>query len=210
MPPGHHTVHVGAARYYLHGGAFYQKKPGGFFPVQAPVGAVVFSLPIGAMALLVGGITCYLYNDVYYRRASQGYVVVEQPPGVVAVKETSPVVPSHQTAGETVTITAARLNVRSGPGLNFPVVQYIRKLEAVWINGYAPEWLYVELPDCSFGWLMLEFTSAFDLPPGHHIGQPGLAIRPHLFQLFIHTVVEKNHLLVETAMNGIAFLFQIL
>jgi uncharacterized protein YgiM (DUF1202 family) len=109
----------------------------------------------------VGGITCYLYNDVYYPRASQGYVVVEQAPGVVAVKETSPVVPSQQTAGETVTITAAPANVRSGPGLNFPVVQYIRQHETVRINRYAPEWLYVELPDGGFGCLMLEYTSAF-------------------------------------------------
>ncbi|BBO75257.1 hypothetical protein DSCW_26740 [Desulfosarcina widdelii] len=162
MPPDHRTVNVGNSRYYFHGGAFYQQRPGGFFPVHAPVGAVVFSLPVGAMALLVGGITYYLYNDVYYRRAQQGYVVVEQPSEVVAVKETSAVVPSQQITGETVTITAALLNVRSGPGLNFPVVQQIRQHETVAINGYAPEWLYVQLPDGSFGWVMLKYTSAFD------------------------------------------------
>ncbi|WP_319524068.1 DUF6515 family protein [uncultured Desulfosarcina sp.] len=162
MPPDHRTVNVGNSRYYFHGGAFYQQRPGGFFPVHAPVGAVIFSLPVGAMALLVGGITYYLYNDVYYRRASQGYVVVEQPSEVVVVKKTSPVVPSQQTAGETVTITAALLNVRSGPGLNFPVVRQLRQGETVTVNGYAPEWLYVKLIDGSFGWVMLKFTSAFD------------------------------------------------
>ena len=162
MPPGHRAVHFGGSRYYFHGGAFYQKRPGGFFPVHAPVGAVVFSLPVGAMALLVGGITYYLYNDVYYRRTSQGYVVVEKPSEVVVVKATSPVVPSQQTAGETVTITTALLNVRSGPGLNFPVVQQVRQHEMVTVNGYAPEWLYVKLPDGRFGWVMLKYTSALD------------------------------------------------
>lgn len=162
MPPGHRAIDVGNSRYYFHGGVFYQRKPDGFVPVHAPVGAVVFRLPVGAMALLVGGLTYYFYNEVYYRKVPQGYAVVEQPSEAVVVKTTSPVVPSQQSAGETVAVTAALLNVRSGPGLNFPVVRQIRQHETVTINGYAPEWLYVKLPDGSFGWVMLKYTSAFD------------------------------------------------
>jgi len=30
------------------------------------------------------------------------------------------------------------------------------------IHGYAPEWLYVEMADGTFGWVMLKYTSAYD------------------------------------------------
>lgn len=162
MPPGHRTVHVGKFRYFVHRGAFYVKKPAGFVAVRAPLGAVVVDLPIGVMALLIGGITYYVYNDIYYRRVPEGYVVVEQPPEAVLVKEASPVVPSQQTAGETVAVTATLLNVRSGPGLNFPVVRQIRRHDALAVHGYAPDWLYVKMPDGSFGWVMLKFTTSHE------------------------------------------------
>jgi hypothetical protein len=160
MPPGHRTVRVGTSRYYVHGGAFYVRKPDGFIAVRAPLGAVVVGLPIGAMALLIGGFTYYVYNDVYYRRVPEGYVVVEQPTEVVVAKEASPVVPSHQNAGETVAVTATLLNVRSGPGLDFPVVRQVRRHDSLVVHGYAPDWLYVKMPDGCFGWVMLKFTSA--------------------------------------------------
>ncbi|BBO70958.1 hypothetical protein DSCA_48880 [Desulfosarcina alkanivorans] len=162
MPPGHRTVHVGKSRYYVHGGAFYVRKPAGFIAVRAPLGAVVVVLPIGAMALLIGGVTFYVYQDVYYRRVPEGYVVVERPSDGAVARQASPVVPSRQTAGETVAVIATLLNVRSGPGRNFPVVHQIRRHDALVVHGYAPDWLYVKLPDGSFGWVMLKFTTAHE------------------------------------------------
>jgi uncharacterized protein YgiM (DUF1202 family) len=162
MPPGHRNVRVGKSMYYVHGGAFYVRKPAGFVAVRAPVGALVVGLPIGAMALLIGGLTYYVYNDVYYRRAPDGYVVVERPAEVVVAKDASPVVPAHQITGETVAVTATLLNVRSGPGLNFPVVRQVRRHDSLAVHGYAPDWLYVKMPDGSFGWVMLKFTAAHE------------------------------------------------
>jgi uncharacterized protein YraI len=78
------------------------------------------------------------------------------------VKETSAVVPLRQTAGESVAVTATRLNVRSGPGLNFPLVLQIRRHDALVVHGYAPDWLYVKMPNGSFGWVMIKFTTAHE------------------------------------------------
>ena len=76
--------------------------------------------------------------------APDGYVVVERPAEVVVAKAASPVVPAHQITGETVAVTATLLNVRSGPGLNFPVVRQVRRHDSLAVHGYAPDWLYVK------------------------------------------------------------------
>ncbi len=111
--------------------------------------------------------TKYFYNDVYYLRVPEGYVVVEQPSDVAVVKEVSPVVPSKQAAGERVLVNASKLNVRSGPELHFTVVNQINQNDVLIIHGYAPEWLYVKMPDGTFGWVMLKYTSAHgDTSPG--------------------------------------------
>ena len=162
LPADHRVVHVGKARYYVHGGRFYIRKPSGFVAVRAPLGAVVVSIPIGARAVLFGGITFYIWNDVYYRKVPEGYRVVERPAHAGELQEASSVEPSKRVPGKMVKVQTHKLNVRSGPGLNFPVVQQVIRNQALTIHGYAPEWLYIELTDGTFGWVMLKYTSAYD------------------------------------------------
>ncbi|MCJ7593742.1 MAG: DUF6515 family protein [Desulfobacterales bacterium] len=159
LPPGHRTVWHGRSRYYYDRGVFYNRGPSGFVVINAPIGAVLLSIPIGSRAVLVGGLTYYLYSDVYYRRVGTGYIVVEPPAQTVVVKEVSAVKPSEEKMGETVLVSVPLLNVRSGPGANFPVVQEAREGDLFTVHGYAPEWLYVKLSTGEFGWVMLRYTS---------------------------------------------------
>lgn len=164
LPPRHRSVWVGRSRYFYDGGHFYRKGPGGYIVVSAPVGAIVLGIPVGSRAVIVGGLTYYVYGSVYYRRIGSGYLVVEPPAQTVVIKEISPVVPSEQSVGEKVLVAVPLLNVRSGPGITFPVIREIRKDQMLTIHGYAPEWLYVELQSGEFGWVMLRYTSSLSPP----------------------------------------------
>jgi hypothetical protein len=166
LPKGHTTVWRGRNRYYFHGGAFYKKKkgPSGYVVVRAPIGAVVLSIPVGYRIVVVSGLTYYVYAGIYYRRVHNGYVVVEPPAKTVVVKEVSPVRPSVKKGGESVTVSAILLNVRSGPGMDFPVIQQVRVSDRLTVYGYAPDWLNVELPTGKFGWVMLRYTSPEEPP----------------------------------------------
>jgi hypothetical protein len=166
LPSGHQPVWVGHNQYFYHhrDGAFYRRGPSGFISIRAPFGAIVFNIPIGSRAIMSGGMTYYVYDDVYYRRAGTQYVVVEPPQETVIVKETSPVVPSEPNVGEKVSVTAPLLNIRSGPGLNFPVVREVNQGEVLTVQGYAPDWLYVQLASGEFGWAMVKFTTPLAPP----------------------------------------------
>ena len=163
LPSGYRDVWVGRNRYFHHDGVFYRRGPSGFIVVEPPFGALVFSLPLGAAALLIGGITYYLCEGIYYRSVPGGFEVVE-PPDKPVVKEVSPVVPSKESVGETVTVTVPLLNVRSGPGSNFPVIFQAHEGELLIVHGYAPDWLYVTSKDNEFGWVMLRYTSSLSPP----------------------------------------------
>ncbi|RPI80011.1 MAG: SH3 domain-containing protein [Desulfobacteraceae bacterium] len=161
LPSGHQNVRVGHDDYYYHhrGGTFYRRGPSGYFTVRAPFGAIVFNIPIGSRAVMSRGETYYVYDDVYYRRAGTRYIVVEPPRETVIVKEVSPVVPAEPNVGDKVLVTAPLLNIRSGPGMNFPVVREVDQGALLTIHGYAPDWLYVQLTGGEFGWAMVKFTT---------------------------------------------------
>jgi len=159
LPAGSRTVRAGKSRYYHYHGVFYRRGPSGFLVVNAPAGAIVLSIPVGSRSFLVGGITYYLYDGTYYRRAPSGYIVVAPPPETVVVREIAPVVPSKESMEGKASVTVPLLNVRSGPGMDFPVVYQVHESDMLTIHGYAPEWLYVNLPGGSFGWVMMRYTS---------------------------------------------------
>lgn len=85
-------------------------------------------------------------------------MVVERPAQRV-VKAINPVVPSEEKIGETVSVTVPLLNVRSGPGSNFPVIYQVEEGKSLTVHGYAPDWLYVKSTGNEFGWVMLKYTS---------------------------------------------------
>ena len=69
-------VVVGSDRYYYDAGVFYRGDPGNYVVVQAPVGAVVYSVPSGYERVDIDGVSYVRYGDVYYRPAGRGYEVV--------------------------------------------------------------------------------------------------------------------------------------
>jgi uncharacterized protein YgiM (DUF1202 family) len=127
---------------------FYKKGPGGYAVVRAPLGAVVMRLPVGYRTMIVAGVTYFLFAGVYYCKASSGYVVVKAPQPVPAAVQ-----PLQQAE-----VAVKRLNVRSGPGLNHPVVGTVSYGTVLSIHGNAPNWYYVMLPNGNHGWVMSQFT----------------------------------------------------
>ena len=59
---------------------------------------------------------------------------MERPANKDDLQETSSVEPSYRVTGKMAIVQANKLNVRSGPGLNFPVVQQVRRHQALTIR----------------------------------------------------------------------------
>jgi hypothetical protein len=163
-PAGHRPLVFGGVNYFFHGGIFFRIGPSGYFAVKAPVGLVVASLPVGVEIVFIGGETYYYHSGVYYREVPEGYVVVEKPKTVIVEKapeeDQEEIVVTNK-----VLVTTAILNVRSGPGKNHPVVCEVHKGDTLIIQGNAPGWLYVELPDGKYGWIVEEYTEPVVPPP---------------------------------------------
>ncbi len=147
LPRGHRTVIVNQTRYYVHEHRYYTRSPGGYVLVRPPVGAVVATLPVGSISVTIGGVLYSRYDDVYYRPAPRGYVVVAPPVPV-------PVIVNY---GNVVVWTSA-LNVRTGPGLHFPVVYQVRQGQTLFVSAHDSGWYYVQLPNGTYGWVMSDYT----------------------------------------------------
>ena len=77
-------------------------------------------------------------------------IIIQRSPSIIEIPE-NPI-------GEAV-VTVALLNVRSGPGKNFPVTHRIWRDNKLVIQGSSDGWLYVRLPSGEHGWVMQEFTA---------------------------------------------------
>jgi hypothetical protein len=151
--------------YFYNRGVFYRNSRSGFIVVRAPRGAIVLNLPIGYRRIWVDNSMYYTYGGEFYRRAPGGYVVVD-PPARLVVEEAAPaVVQPPEAATGIVSVTASILNVRSGPSLRDPIIYQIHKGYILEIHGKTTGWLYVQLPNGEFGWVMNIYTSAPE-PPG--------------------------------------------
>jgi hypothetical protein len=162
LPRGYRRVRYKKVPYYYQRGIFYRPAPSGFIVVEPPIGVVVVSLPVGYTRIWIGGVGYYSYGGVFYRRAPYGYVVVD-PPADVVVEEEIPVIvqPTKPAVGK-VSVTASVLNVRTGPGLSYAVIYQIQEDYILEIHGRELGWLYVQLPNGEFGWVMLGFTSPME------------------------------------------------
>ncbi len=76
-------------------------------------------------------------------------VIIEKSPTVINMPESK--------IGKAV-VTVELLNVRTGPGKNYPVIQQVCRNSNLIINGISEGWLYVKLPGGGYGWVMQEFT----------------------------------------------------
>jgi uncharacterized protein YgiM (DUF1202 family) len=69
------------------------------------------------------------------------------------------IVPPAVVATGRITVTTNVLNVRSGPGLNYPVIDRTYLGTVLTMHGNAPGWVYVLLPSGQFGWISISFTA---------------------------------------------------
>lgn len=160
LPPDHGVYRHNGARFYFGGGYWYRPHPHGYVVVRPPVGLFVAALPIGFATVVLGGLTYYTYADVYYRPAPGGYVVVSPPAQVVTMApSTPPVVDPTVAAAASVTVVSATLNLRSGPGYNFPVVAILSQGAHLLVLGNAPGWLQVQTDAGQTGWVAQSFTA---------------------------------------------------
>lgn len=153
LPRGHRIVKAGPRSYHFHKGVFYRPGPGGFVVVSAPIGARIHVLPAAAVMLTIGAITYWTYAGVYYQKVTDGYMVVTRP--------VKPATPDAVIAweGDQVHVTAALLNVRSGPGREHLVIRQVKQGDLLTVRSSSTDWYYVKLPDNSFGWVMLKYTA---------------------------------------------------
>ena len=66
--------------------------------------------------------------------------------------------------GESLVVTAPRLNVRSGPGTHHPVIGEVQLNNVLDIVGSADGWWQVRLYSGRYGWVMGAYTRIFSDP----------------------------------------------
>lgn len=163
LPRGHVTVRYKRNDYFYHHGHYFRRGGVGFFAIVPPIGLIVPFLPPGYTTVVVTGHPYYYYEGVYYRQAPTGFVVVSPPPNVVVPAPA----PAPATTYGAISVTAAALNVRSGPGLNYPVMTVIQQGEIYPVQATAQGWLYIQLPDGRYGWVQQAYTApAATVPSG--------------------------------------------
>jgi uncharacterized protein YgiM (DUF1202 family) len=121
-------------------------------------GAWAWALPLGAAAVVIAGLTYYSHAGVYYRPAPGGYVVVPPPAGVV-VSPAAPMEGSLPSLAGAVVVASPSLNVRSGPGMNYPVVTVVGQGQILEVSNSSQGWLAVRTPSGHMGWVAQQFTS---------------------------------------------------
>ena len=154
--PAYQPVVVKGDRYFYRGGRFFRSGPKGYVAVRAPLGAVIAGLPAGFRVVVSGGESYFVFGGICYRKVHAGYMVVAPPPGVTVALQA-------ETAAEygRATVTAARLNVRSGPGLEFGVTAQTHGGESLEVIERRSGWAYVRLPSGQAGWV----AEAYIAPP---------------------------------------------
>jgi hypothetical protein len=80
LPHNSVSIVFGGGHFYFGEGHFYRRYSRDYVVVDAPIGAVVYSLPGGCRPVIYSGVTYYTYDGIYYRRAPRGYEIVQQPP----------------------------------------------------------------------------------------------------------------------------------
>ncbi|MCG8618204.1 MAG: SH3 domain-containing protein [Desulfobacterales bacterium] len=157
-PHGSARIHHGGVSYLFHGGKFYKSGKRGFYRAAPPVGALVVGLPLAAASVVIAGVTYYVYEDVHYKKVDGGYRVVEVP---VTTTHAVPPEPVDEgiTSGSQVLVTTRELNVRQGPGLGHDILALVRFGNKLTVRGNAPGWIYVVLPDGSYGWVMGDYVT---------------------------------------------------
>ncbi len=156
LPPEHEVIHSGAEVFYFIDGYFYKKSSQGYLLTTVPIGVSVTKIPNNAIVINVDKTIYYACNDAYYQKTSKGFVVVQKP--------AKPYTPTAK-KGEHLQVVAQLLNMRSGPGNTFPIIQQITKNQIVEVQSSSIDWAYVKLPGSGYGWVKLKFTASTTAKP---------------------------------------------
>jgi len=149
LPLGYAAIMLANSLYYYNAGSFYRKDPGGYVVIDPPVGAVVPALPADYSFLLIDGMRYYIHAGNYYLQVSNGYQVVPNP------RRTVP----QSIVSNKVVVTSNMLNVRSGPSLRHYIANRAYYGDVLQVIQRNVDWVYVQLPDNSRGWVMTRFTA---------------------------------------------------
>ncbi|MGE0085518.1 MAG: SH3 domain-containing protein [Desulfococcaceae bacterium] len=161
-PPVYHhryhnpRVHIGlGANFFWPWFGYYSGWESGSVFVSPSVGTVFVSLPLGYSSINVGG-TVYYHNDgIYYKEVPSGYVVTEPP----VVQNIPVVTPPLSGEADQVSVTTQVLNVRSGPGFDYPVILQVVQGDSLTVRGEKEGWLYVQTAGGESGWVVSRFTT---------------------------------------------------
>jgi uncharacterized protein YgiM (DUF1202 family) len=150
LPLGYAAIMLSNSLYYYYSGSFFRKDPGGYVVINAPVGAVVPSLPAGYNFLFIDGVRYYTYEGNYYLQVFDGYQIVPDP------RRTVP----QSVVSNKVVVTSNTLNVRSGPSFQHYIANRVYYGDVLQVLQREIDWVYVQLPDRSRGWVMTRFTAS--------------------------------------------------
>lgn len=131
--------------------------------IRPRIGVIFSTLPIGYRTVWIADREFYYFNGIYYQSVPSGYIVVNPPPAAV-IQEYPGIVEPLENAEGWVSITVSTLNVHSGPTLNHPVIDQITLDTVLEVYGKADGWLYVQLPNGGFGWILSAFTAETEPP----------------------------------------------
>jgi uncharacterized protein YraI len=72
--------------------------------------------------------------------------------------------PEPESTEPVVTVKGGRVNVRSGPGIDYPVIQIVEKNDTALAIGFNPEqtWVQIEMPDGTDGWISASLVDIDD------------------------------------------------
>ncbi|MCI5139577.1 MAG: SH3 domain-containing protein, partial [Candidatus Electrothrix sp. AR1] len=121
----------------------------------APVGAVVPALPVGYTFLFIDGMRYYTHEGNYYLQVPDGYQIVPDPRRTVM---------PQSVVGNKVVVTSDMLNVRSGPSFQHYIANKVYYGNVLQVLQRKRDWVYVQLPDKSRGWVMARFTASVGQP----------------------------------------------
>ncbi len=162
------TIHVYRERHFprhdfVRHHVIHRHFPRRHVVIRPGVGVIFSTLPIGYRSFWIADAEYYYFNGIYYQSVPSGYVVVKPPP-VAVVREYVNVVEPPEEAEGWVSVTASTLNVHSGPTLNHPVIDQVTLDTVLEVYGRADGWVYVQLPNGGFGWILSAFTVEAEPP----------------------------------------------
>ena len=110
----------------------------------------------------IGVLTAAIVSNIYHSPPPRRVVYYDPPPVVVS---RAPIVIQPEKYGKplkpaygNVIVTAAELNMRSGPGPDRAVVGIVRKGDVLSVIDSIPSWFYVRVPNGRYGWVMDRYT----------------------------------------------------